>query len=230
LLLDVVPLSLGIETMGGLVERIVERNSPIPTARAQSFTTFQDGQTAMAIHVVQGERDLVVDCRSLARFELRGIPPLVAGAARIEVVFTVDADGLLSVEAREETSGVEASVTVKPSYGLSDDEVTRMLKEGFGHAEEDMAARALREAQVDADRLLAALASALASDGELLAAGERRAIDDLTETLRVARGSADRDAIERAMHALSDATEGFAAERMNRGIRRALAGRRVEDL
>ncbi|HEY2187581.1 MAG TPA: Fe-S protein assembly chaperone HscA [Caldimonas sp.] len=230
LLLDVVPLSLGIETMGGLVERIVERNSPIPTARAQSFTTFQDGQTAMAIHVVQGERDLVADCRSLARFELHGIPPMVAGAARIRVVFTVDADGLLSVEAREETSGVEASVTVKPSYGLSDDEVTRMLKEGFGHAEDDMAARALREAQVDADRLLGALASALASDGELLAAGERRAIDALAETLRVARGGADRDAIEQATHALSDATEGFAAERMNRGIRRALAGRRVEDL
>jgi molecular chaperone HscA len=230
LLLDVVPLSLGIETMGGLVERIVERNSPIPTARAQSFTTFQDGQTAMAIHVVQGERDLVADCRSLARFELHGLPPMVAGAARIRVVFTVDADGLLSVEAREETSGVEASVTVKPSYGLSDDEVTRMLKEGFGHAEDDMAARALREAQVDADRLLAALASALGSDGELLAAGERQSIDTLAATLREARGGADRDAIEQAMHALSDATEDFAAERMNRGIRRALAGRRVEDL
>ncbi|HEX4234604.1 MAG TPA: Fe-S protein assembly chaperone HscA [Caldimonas sp.] len=230
LLLDVVALSLGIETMGGLVERIIERNSPIPTARAQSFTTFQDGQAAMAIHVVQGERDLVVDCRSLARFELHGIPPMVAGAARIEVTFTVDADGLLSVEAREATSGVEASVTVKPSYGLSDDEVTRMLQEGFGHAEADMAARALREAQVDADRLLGALASALASDGELLAAGERKTIDALVGTLRSARGGADRDAIEQAMHALSDATEDFAAERMNRGIRRALAGRRVEDL
>jgi len=230
LLLDVVPLSLGIETMGGLVERIIERNSPIPTAHAQSFTTFQDGQTAMAIHVVQGERDLVADCRSLARFELRGIPPMVAGAARIEVTFTVDADGLLSVEAREATSGVEASVTVKPSYGLSDDEVTRMLQEGFGHAEDDMAVRALREAQVDADRLLAALASALASDGELLAADERAAIDALAATLRRERAGEDRSAIEDAMRALSTATEPFAAERMDRGIRRALAGRRVEDV
>ena len=230
LLLDVVPLSLGIETMGGLVERIIERNSPIPTARAQSFTTFQDGQTAMAIHVVQGERDLVADCRSLARFELHGIPPMVAGAARIQVTFTVDADGLLSVEAREETSGVEASVTVKPSYGLSDDEVTRMLQEGFGHAEDDMAARALREAQVDADRLLAALASALASDGDLLASGERAVLDALAETLRRTRAGSDRAAIEQSMQALSAATEPFAAERMNRGVRRALAGRRVEDL
>jgi molecular chaperone HscA len=230
LLLDVVPLSLGIETMGGLVERIVERNSPIPTARAQSFTTFQDGQSAMSIHVVQGERDLVADCRSLARFELHDIPPMVAGAARIEVTFTVDADGLLSVEAREETSGVEASVTVKPSYGLSDDEVTRMLSEGFGHAEDDMAARALREAQVDADRLLGAIASALAADGDLLTRGERDEIERTAAELRAARGASDRAAIERSLKALSEATESFAAERMNRGIRRALAGRRVEDL
>ena len=230
LLLDVVPLSLGIETMGGLVERIIDRNSPIPTARAQSFTTFQDGQSAMSIHVVQGERDLVADCRSLARFELRGIPPMVAGAARIEVTFTVDADGLLSVEAREETSGVEASVTVKPSYGLSDDEITRMLSEGFGHAEEDMAARALREVQVDADRLLAAIGSALAVDGELLSDAERAEIDRASVALRAARGGIDRESIERSLKALSEATESFAAERMNRGIRRALAGRRVEDL
>ncbi|MEO5845061.1 MAG: Fe-S protein assembly chaperone HscA [Caldimonas sp.] len=230
LLLDVVPLSLGIETMGGLVERIVERNSPIPTARAQSFTTFQDGQTAMSIHVVQGERDLVADCRSLARFELRGIPPMVAGAARIAVAFTVDADGLLSVQAREETSAVEASVTVKPSYGLSDDEVTRMLSEGFGHAEDDMAARVLREAQVDADRLLGAIAAALAADGELIAAEQRSDIERAADELRTVRRSTDRAAIERSANALSDATEEFAAQRMDRGIRRALAGRRVEDL
>ena len=184
----------------------------------------------MAIHVVQGERDLVADCRSLARFELRGIPPMVAGAARIRVTFTVDADGLLSVAAREETAGVEASVTVKPSYGLSDDEVTRMLGEGFGHAEEDMAARALREAQVDADRLLAAIASAVAADGELLAADEHARIERAAGELRAARAGADRFAIERSLKALSDATEEFAAERMNRGIRRALAGRRIEDL
>jgi molecular chaperone HscA len=178
---------------------------------------------------VQGERDLVADCRSLARFELRGIPPMVAGAARIQVTFTIDADGLLSVEASEETSGVEASVTVKPSYGLSDDEVTRMLREGFGHAEDDMAARALREAQVDADRLLGAIASALAADGDLLAAEDRAGIERTADELRNTRRLADRAAIERSAKALSDATEAFAAERMNRGIRRALAGRRVED-
>ena len=184
----------------------------------------------MAIHVVQGERDLVADCRSLARFELHGIPPMVAGAARIQVTFTVDADGLLSVEAREETSGVEASVTVKPSYGLSDDEVTRMLREGFGHAEEDMAARALREAQVDADRLLAALASALAADGELLAEDDRASIDELAGTLRRRAQAPTASRSSRRCMRLSDSTEDFAAERMNRGIRRALAGRRVEDL
>ena len=230
LLLDVIPLSLGLETMGGLVERIIERNSPIPTARAQDFTTFQDGQTAMAIHVVQGERELVADCRSLARFELRGLPPLVAGAARIRVTFTVDADGLLSVAAREETTGVQASVTVKPSYGLSDDEVARILGESFGHAEQDMAARALREAQVDADRLLAAIASARRVDGDLLSATERESIDLASERLRQARAGIDRVAIDSALKALSEATEAFAAERMNRGIRRALAGRRIEEI
>ena len=230
LLLDVIPLSLGLETMGGLVERIIPRNSPIPTARAQEFTTFQDGQTAMSIHVVQGERELVADCRSLARFELRGIPPMVAGAARIKVAFTVDADGLLAVTAREETAGVEAAVTVKPSFGLSDEEVARMLGESFRTAEADMAARSLREAQVDADRLLAATASALAADGDLLSAEERGVIDALVARLAAARPSDDRFAIDDALKALGEGTEAFAAERMNRGIRRALAGRRVEDI
>ncbi|MEP7300862.1 MAG: Fe-S protein assembly chaperone HscA [Caldimonas sp.] len=230
LLLDVIPLSLGLETMGGLVERIIARNSPIPTARAQEFTTFQDGQTAMSIHVVQGERELVADCRSLARFELRGIPPLVAGAARIKVTFTVDADGLLDVAAREETAGVEAKVVVKPSFGLSDEEVARMLGESFQTAEADMAVRALREAEVDADRLLAATASALAADGDLLSAEERAAIEALAGRLTVARPGGDRFAIDAALKALGEGTEAFAAERMNRGIRRALAGRRVEDV
>ena len=230
LLLDVIPLSLGLETMGGLVERIIPRNSPIPTARAQAFTTFQDGQTAMSIHVVQGERDLVSDCRSLARFELRGIPPMVAGAARIRVTFTVDADGLLGVSAREEKSGVEASVGVKPSYGLSDEEVARMLRDSFGAAEADMAERSLREAQVDADRLLAATASALDADGDLLSAEERSGIDAAMADLRGVRARADRGAIDAALKILAAATENFAAERMNRGIRRALTGRRVEDV
>ena len=230
LLLDVIALSLGLETMGGLVERIIPRNSPIPTAKAQDFTTFQDGQTAMAIHVVQGEREFVADCRSLARFDLRDIPPLVAGAARIRVTFTVDADGLLSVSAREGTSGIEASVTVKPSFGLSDDEVAAMLREGFGAAETDMAARSLRESMVDADRLLAATVTAVEADGGLLSGVDRRSIDEAMATLRLARDGADRDLIAQAVKALSAATESFAAERMNRGIRRALAGRRIEDV
>ena len=230
LLLDVIPLSLGLETMGGLVERIIPRNSPIPTARAQEFTTFQNGQTAMSIHVVQGERELVADCRSLARFELRGIPPMVAGAARIRVTFTVDADGLLGVTAREETAGVEAKVAVKPSYGLSDDEVARMLGESFQSAEADMAARSLREAQVDADRLLAATATAVAADADLLSDQERAAIDALVAKLVAVRTSDDRFAIDEALKALGEGTEAFASERMNRGIRRALAGRRVEDV
>jgi molecular chaperone HscA len=230
LLLDVIPLSLGIETMGGLVERIIPRNSTIPTARAQDFTTFKDGQTAMAIHVLQGERELVSDCRSLARFELRGIPPMAAGAARIRVSFEVDADGLLSVSAREQTSKVEASIAVKPSYGLSDDEIARMLTESFGSAEQDMRARSLREAQVEAERMLLATRSALAADGDLLGPAEREAIDALLERLDAIRDSADPQAIDGAVEALAKGTEGFAAARMNRGIRRALAGRRVEDI
>ena len=230
LLLDVIPLSLGIETMGGLVERIVPRNQTIPTAMAQDFTTYQDGQTALALHVVQGERDLVADCRSLARFELRGIPPMVAGAARIRVTFTVDADGLLSVGAKEQGSGVEANVTVKPSYGLSDDQIATMLQESFSTAAADIQARALAEARVDADRMLLATQSALAADGDLLEAGQRDTVDGLMNALRVARSGAEAAGVEAATKALADGTEAFAAERMNRGIARALAGRQIESL
>jgi molecular chaperone HscA len=230
LLLDVIALSLGLETMGGLVERIIPRNSTIPTARAQEFTTFKDGQTAMAIHVVQGERELVSDCRSLVRFELHGIPPMVAGAARIRVNFQVDADGLLSVSAREETSGVEAAITVKPSYGLTDDEVARMLKESFSTAEADMQARSLRESRVEAERMLLATRAALAADADLLAAGEREAIEALLAKVEACRQGDDHHAIEAAVEALAKGTEAFAAERMNRSIRQALAGRRVEEV
>ncbi len=230
LLLDVIPLSLGLETMGGLVERIVERNCTIPTAKAQDFTTYQDGQAAMALHVVQGERELVADCRSLGRFELRGIPPMVAGAARIRVTFEVDADGLLNVSARELNSGVEAAITVKPSYGLADDEIERMLRDGFARADEDAAARSLREARVDADRMLLATRSALAADGDLLSDDERETIDALMgDAQRIAQGD-DHHAIDSAVKALAASTEAFAAARMNRGIRKALAGRNVEDL
>ena len=231
LLLDVIPLSLGIETMGGLVERIIPRNETIPTAKAQDFTTFQDGQTALAIHVVQGERDLAKDCRSLARFELRGIPPMAAGAARIRVTFTVDADGLLSVSAREQTSGVEARIDVKPSYGLSDAQIARMLQDGFATAQQDMQARALVEARVDADRLLVATQSALDADGDMLAPDERAAIDALMQALRTAlEAGRDAAAIEAATSALAKGTEAFAARRMNRGIREALAGKNVSSL
>ena len=230
LLLDVIPLSLGLETMGGLTERIVERNTTIPVAKAQDFTTFKDGQTAMAIHVVQGERELVSDCRSLARFELRGIPPMVAGAARIRVTFQVDADGLLSVSAREQISGVEASVTVKPSYGLADDEVARMLREGFAHAEEDMGARALRESRVEAQRMMLATQSALDADGDLLSVEERAAIDALMSQVQRIAQATDHAAIDAAVESLAKGTEAFAASRMNRGIRAALAGRKVEDV
>ena len=231
LLLDVIPLSLGIETMGGLVERIVPRNETIPTAKAQDFTTYKDGQTALALHVVQGERDLVRDCRSLARFELRGIPPMVAGAARIRVTFTVDADGLLSVNAREQTSGVEARIDVKPSYGLSDDEIARMLQESFTTAEQDIKARALGEARVDADRMLLATQSALNADGDLLGPEERENIEALMKQLhKVAADSHDAAVIEAATQALAKGTEAFAAERMNNSIRKALSGKNVETI
>ena len=230
LLLDVIALSLGLETMGGLVERVVERNTTIPVAKAQEFTTFKDGQTAMAIHVLQGERDLVSECRSLARFELRGIPPMAAGAARIRVTFQVDADGLLSVSARELGSGVEASVVVKPSYGLADEQIARMLKDGFAHAEHDMAARKLREARVEAERMVLATGAALAADGGLLAPQERSQVEQLMDATQQAARSEDATAIEAAVEALAVGTEAFAAMRMNQGIRQALAGRRVEDV
>ncbi|MES2784225.1 MAG: Fe-S protein assembly chaperone HscA [Pseudomonadota bacterium] len=231
LLLDVIPLSLGIETMGGLVERIVPRNETIPTAKAQDFTTYKDGQTALALHVVQGERDLVQDCRSLARFELRGIPPMAAGAARIRVTFTVDADGLLSVTAREQLSGVEASIDVKPSYGLSDDQIANMLQDSFTTAEQDILARALAEARVEADRMLMATQSALDADGELLSDKEREEIAGLMAQLRqTAAQSEDAAVIEAATKALAMGTESFAAERMNHSIQKALSGKNVENL
>ncbi|WP_029524670.1 Fe-S protein assembly chaperone HscA [Polaromonas glacialis] len=230
LLLDVIPLSLGVETMGGLVERIVPRNQTIPTAMAQDFTTYQDGQTALALHVVQGERDLVADCRSLARFELRGIPPMVAGAARIRVTFTVDADGLLSVNAREQVSGVEAQIDVKPSYGLSDDEIARMLQDSFATAQQDMRSRGLVEAQVDADRMILAIRSALEADADLLGPGERGLTDSLIAALADARINGDAAFIEAATQALAKGTEAFAALRMNRGIQKALAGKNIESV
>jgi molecular chaperone HscA len=230
LLLDVIPLSLGLETMGGLVERIVPRNQTIPTAMAQDFTTYQDGQTALALHVVQGERDLVADCRSLARFELRGIPPMVAGAARIRVTFTVDADGLLSVAAREQVSGVEAKIEVKPSYGLSDAQIADMLRSSFSTAEADMRARSVVEARVDAQRVLLATQSALDADGDLLDLAERQAIDSAMQALRAMAASAEPSAIEAQTKALAQATEAFAAQRMNRGIALALSGKNIAAL
>jgi molecular chaperone HscA len=230
LLLDVTPLTLGLETMGGLVEHIIPRNSTIPVARAQEFTTFKDGQTALAVHVVQGERDLVSDCRSLARFELRGIPAMVAGAAKIRVTFQVDADGLLSVSARELGSGVEASVTVKPSFGLSDDEISRMLTEGMSKAGVDAQMRMLREQQVDAQQLIESVKAALAADADLLSAAEQtRIAQQLNVTTKAAAGE-DVDAIRVAIKALSAVTDDFAARRMDRSIRAALTGRSLEDL
>lgn len=230
LLLDVTPLTLGLETMGGLVEHIIPRNSTIPVARAQEFTTFKDGQTALAVHVVQGERDLVSDCRSLARFELRGIPAMVAGAARIRVTFQVDADGLLSVSARELGSGVESSVTVKPSFGLSDDEVSRMLSEGMSKADYDAQMRMLREQQVDAQQLIESVLAALAADSDLLSAAEQTRISQQLHMTSEAASGDDVDAIRSAIKALSSVTDDFAARRMDRSIRAALTGRSLEDL
>ncbi|MCG2604899.1 MAG: Hsp70 family protein, partial [Achromobacter sp.] len=230
LLLDVTPLSLGLETMGGLVERVIPRNSTIPVARAQEFTTFKDGQTAMSIHVLQGERDLVTDCRSLARFELRGIPPMVAGAARIRVTFQVDADGLLSVTAREQSTGVEAAVSVKPSYGLSDDEVARMLADSVAQADNDARARMLREQQVEARQLVESVQAALAVDGDLLNAEERQRVDECLQAAARAQEAQDVDAVKATVEALSAATDEFAARRMDRSIRAALAGRKLDEI
>lgn len=230
LLLDVIPLSLGLEVMGGMVEKIIPRNSTIPTARAQEFTTYKDGQTALLIHVLQGERELVSDCRSLARFELKGIPPMVAGAARIRVSFQVDADGLLSVTAREQGTGVEAAITVKPSYGLTDDEIEKMLRDSIAHANEDNNARTLREHQVDADRVIEAVRSALRADGDkYLSSDERARIDVALKGLEQARTASDPATIKQAIAVLEHATEAFAARRMDASVREALSGHRLDE-
>jgi molecular chaperone HscA len=229
LLLDVNPLSLGIEIMGGLVEKIIPRNTTIPTAKAQDFTTYKDGQTALLVHVVQGERELVTDCRSLARFELHGIPPMAAGAARIRVSFQVDADGLLNVSAREQTTGVESHITIRPSYGLTDQEIEQMLRDSIDHAREDEAARALREQQVEADRLLDAVVAALSADAALLSGEERSAIDLRMQELRGVRASRDARAIRHATELLEQATRDFAQRRMDANVRRALAGHRLDE-
>jgi molecular chaperone HscA len=230
LLLDVIPLSLGIETMGGLVDKVIPRNSTIPCARAQEFTTFKDGQTAMAIHVVQGERELVSDCRSLAKFELRGIPPMAAGAARIRVTYQVDADGLLSVSARETRSGAEASISVKPSYGLGDDEIAKMLQDSFTSADVDMKLRALREEQVEAERIVLATQAALDADGDLLSDSERAEVATLIDAVRGTTQGDDHAAIKTAVDALARGTEEFAARRMDRSVRTALAGRKLDEV
>ena len=230
LLLDVIPLSLGVETMGGLVERIVPRNQTIPTAMAQDFTTYKDGQTALSLHVVQGERDMVVDCRSLARFELKGIPPMAAGAARIRVAFTVDADGLLSVEAKELQSEVVAKIEVKPSYGLSDDDIAKMLQDGFATAEVDKLSRALAEARVDAQRMVLATQSALEADGDLVSPDELAKMQDIIRNIETEVLGSDYALIESLTSQLAHETEHFAANRMNRGIQKALSGQKIESL
>ena len=216
--------------MGGLVEKIIPRNSTIPVARAQEFTTFRDGQTALAVHVVQGERELVTDCRSLARFELRGIPPMVAGAARIRVTFQVDADGLLAVAAREMTTGAEASIVVKPSYGLSDDEVASMLKDSMSHTKDDAQRRALKEAQVEAQRLIEAVQSAIRSDGELLDPEQLAKLEARLATLQTTALGDNRRQITVAMDDLEAETKDFAARRMDKSIRRAFSGRRIDEI
>jgi molecular chaperone HscA len=231
LLLDVIPLSLGVETMGGLVEKIIPRNTPIPVARAQDFTTFRDGQTALAVHVLQGEREVVDHCRSLAKFELRGIPPMAAGAARIRVTYQVDADGLLSVTARETASGVEAHIDVKPSYGLSDADITEMLQDGFSHAADDVHARALREELVDGKRLIEAIEAALAEDQDLLESDELEMILRKVEALKELLADAkDAQVIRRSVESLSKSTDEFAARRMNKSIKKALAGKKITEI
>ncbi|HAT1622806.1 TPA: Fe-S protein assembly chaperone HscA [Raoultella planticola] len=230
LLLDVIPLSLGLETMGGLVEKVIPRNTTIPVARAQEFTTFKDGQTAMSIHVMQGERELVQDCRSLARFALRGIPALPAGGAHIRVTFQVDADGLLSVTAMEKSTGVEASIQVKPSYGLTDSEIATMIKDSMSHAEQDIQARMLAEQKVEAARVLESLESALAADAALLSAAERQAIDEATAQLRAVAAGDDADAIKDAIKNTDTQTQEFAARRMDQSVRTALKGQSVDEV
>ena len=233
LLLDVIPLSLGVETMGGLTEKLIPRNSTLPVARAQEFTTFKDGQTAMAIHVVQGERELVSECRSLAKFELRGIPPMVAGAARVRVTYQVDADGLLTVSAREMMSGVMAEITVKPSYGLTDEQIAQMLVDGNANAGADMRARAWREVAVEAQRMIEALSSAFAEDGELLNETERSDLQGKMDALAQVMAQNDTMPIAElraAFDTLANASEDFAARRMNKAIGKALAGQSIDSL
>ena len=231
LLLDVLPLSLGIETMGGLAEKIIDRNTAIPVARAQEFTTFKDGQTAMAVHVVQGERELVSDCRSLARFELRGFPPMVAGAARIRVTYQVDADGLLSVTAEETTSGVKADIVVKPSYGLTDSEIESMLRASMEHASEDMQMRMHKEQQVEARRVIEAIDTALTQDGALLLdESEMTQIQQQRDALATAIESASTDELKKLIKAVEQASEAYVARRMNASVKQVLAGKQIDEV